>query len=407
MAEGWTSPSWSVTQKEDPAGRPELPPDQGWVNFRHPAPTMPHLTPSRRLRRTPYSEKVEAAGVRAYTVYNHMLLPTVFRDLEEDYHHLKESVQIWDVSVQRQVELRGPDAQRLLQMLTPRDLQGMLPGRCAYVPIVDETGGMLNDPVALKLSADRWWISLADSDLLYWVKGIAYGYRLEVLIDEPPVYPLAVQGPRAEDLLARVFGEEVRRVRFFRFGWFDFRGRDLLVARSGYSKQGGFEIYPEAWELGRPLWEALEAAGTDLGVRAGCPNGIERVESGLLSYGNDMTDDNTPHECGLGRFCDTQRAAGCIGRDALLRVEKDGPVQQVRPVAIGGDPVPPCDRFWTVRGARGEPVGRIGSAAWSPDFRTNVAIGMIRLTHWDPGTRLEVETPDGPRPAEVRDRFWY
>lgn len=366
---------------------------------------MALLSPSRRVRRTPFSDGVEAAGVKSYTVYNRMLLPTVFESVTEDYHHLKDHVQVWDVACERQVELRGPDAARLMQMLTPRDLRGMEPGRCFYVPIVDETGGMLNDPVAVKLAEDRWWISIADSDLLLWVKGVVQGYRLDVLVDEPDVSPLAVQGPKAEDLMAAVFGDRVRDVKFFRFGYFDFEGRSLVVARSGYSKQGGFEIYVDGADIAMPLWHALFEAGTPLEVRAGCPNLIERIEGGLLSYGNDMTDDNTPHECGLGRFCDTQTAIGCIGRDALLRVSKEGPVQQIRALEIEGDPVPLCDRVWPLT-ASGHRVGQITSAAWSPDFATNVAIGMVRMTHWDTGTEVFVETPEGQRVAKVREGFW-
>ncbi|QUJ77700.1 dimethylsulfoniopropionate demethylase [Sulfitobacter albidus] len=366
---------------------------------------MALISPSRRLRRTPFSDGVEAAGVKAYTVYNRMLLPTVFRSVEEDYAHLKSAVQLWDVAVERQVELRGPDAARLMQMLTPRDLRGMLPGRCFYLPIVDETGGMLNDPVGLKLTEDRWWISIADSDLMLWVKGLANGYRLDVLIDEPDVSPLAVQGPKSDDLLARVFGDAVRDIRFFRFGMFEFQGRYLNIARSGYSKQGGFEIYVEGSDIAMPLWNALMEAGRDLDVHAGCPNGIERVEGGLLSYGNDMTDDNTPHECGLGRFCDTQTAIGCIGRDALLRVAKEGPVQQIRAIEIDGPKVPGCDRAWPIT-AKGKRVGQVTSAAWSPDHDTNVAIGMVRMTHWDEGTNVTVETHEGPREATVHENFW-
>ncbi len=366
---------------------------------------MVALSLSRRLRETPFSEGVKAAGVKGYTVYNHMLLPTVFRSVEEDYRHLKEAVQVWDVACERQVELRGPDAGRLMQMLTPRDLRPMLPGQCYYVPIVDETGGMLNDPVCVKLSEDRYWISIADSDLLYWVKGIVQGYRLDVLVDEPDVSPLAVQGPRADDLMAAVFGDSVRSIRFFRFDVYQFQGRDLVVARSGYSKQGGFEIYVEGGDIGMPLWNALFEAGKSMDVHAGCPNLIERIEGGLLSYGNDMTDDNTPHECGLGRFCNTQTAIGCMGRDALLRVAKEGPVQQIRPIAIDGDPVPVCSNWWRIR-AGGKVVGRVSSAAWSPDFNTNVAVGMVRMTHWDPGTEVHVETPDGTRKATVLEEFW-
>ncbi|WP_026757707.1 dimethylsulfoniopropionate demethylase [Sediminimonas qiaohouensis] len=363
------------------------------------------ISPSRRLRRTPFSQGVERAGVKAYTVYNHMLLPTVFRSVEEDYRHLKEAVQLWDVACERQVEIRGPDAGRLMQMLTPRDLRQMRPGQCYYVPIVDETGGMLNDPVAVKLAEDRWWISIADSDLLYWVKGLAYGYRLDVLVDEPDISPLAVQGPKAEELMARVFGDAVRGIRFFRFGHFDFRGRDMVVARSGYSKQGGFEIYVNGSDMGMPLWDALMEAGADLDVHAGGPNLIERIEGGLLSYGNDMTDDNTPHECWLGRFCNTQSAIGCIGRDALLRVAKEGPVQQIRPISIDGSAVPVCDEYWPLM-SDGRHAGRISSAAWSPDFGTNVAIGMVRITHWDAGTRLQAIAPDGTRHAVVHEAFW-
>ncbi|MEO1677290.1 MAG: dimethylsulfoniopropionate demethylase [Pseudomonadota bacterium] len=362
------------------------------------------ISPSRRLRRTPFSEGVESAGVSSYTVYNHMLLPVYFEDPEADYHHLKKHVQVWDVSCERQVELRGPDAARLMQTLTPRDLRGMLPGQCFYVPVVDETGGMLNDPVAVKLSEEHFWISIADSDLLLWVKSIANAYRMEVLVEEPDVSPLAIQGPKADDLAARVFGEGVRGLRFFRFGMFSFEGRDVLIARSGYSKQGGFEIYVEGSDLGMPIWNALFNAGRDLEVRAGCPNAAERIEGGLLSYGNDMTRENTPHECGLGRFCNTQTAIGCIGRDALLRVAKDGPIRQVRAIEIK-DRMPPCDRAWPLM-AGNKKVGQITSAAWSPDFDCTVAIGMVRMTHWDPGTRLTVDLPEGAYECVVRESFW-
>ncbi|WP_425093266.1 dimethylsulfoniopropionate demethylase [Tropicimonas sp. S265A] len=363
------------------------------------------LSLSRRLRRTPFSPGVEAAGVKGYTVYNRMLLPTVFESVEADYRHLKTNVQIWDVAVERQVELRGPDAGRLLQILTPRDLRGMLPGQCYYIPVVDETGGMLNDPVALKLAEDRYWISIADSDLLLWVKALGHARQLEVSVEEPDVSPLAVQGPKADTLIARLFGDDAVALRFFRFGFFQWEGRELVVARSGYSRQGGFEIYVEGAELGMPLWDALMTAGADLGVRAGCPNLIERIEGGLLSYGNDMTRANTPFECGLGRFCNVETAIGCLGRDALMRVSMDGPIRQVRALDISGEPVGRCDREWPLW-AGNTRVGQITSAAWSPDYQTNVAIGMVRLTHWDAGTELLVETQAGARTATVRGGFW-
>ncbi|MEM1374840.1 MAG: dimethylsulfoniopropionate demethylase [Pseudomonadota bacterium] len=365
---------------------------------------MSQISPSRRVRRTPFSDGVEAAGVKGYTVYNRMLLATQFESTVADYHHLKRHVQVWDVSVERQVEIRGPDAGRLMQMLTPRDLRGMLPGQCYYVPMVDETGGMLNDPVALKFSDDRYWVSIADSDLLLWIKGIAYGFRLDVIVTEPDIAPLAIQGPKADELAARIFGDGVRDLRFFRYGFFEFEGVEMVVGRSGYSKQGGFEVYVDDFDVAMPLWNALMAAGEDLEVRAGCPNTIERIEGGLLSYGNDMTIENTPHEAGLGRFCSTQTAIGCVGRDALLRVAKEGPIKQVRPLAITGE-LPLCDRAWPLVAGTTK-VGLVTSSAFSPDHETNVAIGMVRMTHWDAGTKLEVVTQDGTFPVEVQESFW-
>jgi len=234
--------------------------------------TTPLLSISRRIRNTPFSRRVAEAGVTAYTVYNHMLLPTVFESLEADYRHLKSRVQVWDVACERQVEIRGPDAGRLTQMLTPRDLSTMTVAQCFYTPMVDETGGMLNDPVTLKIADDCFWVSIADSDLLLWIKGLAYALHLEVDVNEPDVSPLAVQGPGADELVSRVFGQQVRGIKFFRFQEIEFQGQSMPVARSGYSRQGGFEIYLTDSKLGEPLWDALMDAGADLDVRAGGPN---------------------------------------------------------------------------------------------------------------------------------------
>jgi len=363
------------------------------------------LSPSRRLRQTPFSQGVEDKGVTAYTVYNRMLLPTVFESVEADYRHLKSHVQVWDVSCERQVELNGPDATRLMRRLTPRNLEKMQDDQCYYVPIVDENGGMLNDPVAIKHSEDRWWISIADSDLLLWVKGLAVGAGLDVQVFEPDVSPLAVQGPKSDDLMARIFGEEVRDIRFFRYKRLAFQNTSFVVARSGYSKQGGYEIYVENGAYGMPLWEALFDAGADLNVRPGCPNLIERIEGGMLSYGNDMTMENTPLECGLGKFCKPGDDSEHIGKGALTREAETGPARQIRAISIPGDPVSPARAAWPLF-KDGQRVGQVTSAAWSPDFETNVAIGMIDALHWDAGTVLEVRTPTGDRTVVVQEKFW-
>jgi dimethylsulfoniopropionate demethylase len=361
---------------------------------------FPGLSISRRIRSTPYTERVREAGVKAFTVYNHMLLPTVFESLEADYLHLREHVQVWDVACQRQIEIRGEDALRLTQMVTPRALGDVAVGRCLYVPAVDAAGGMLNDPVLLRLGEDCFWLSLADADLYLWVRALADAYQLNVTITEPDVWPLAVQGPKAEQLMAQVFGDQVIDIGFFRFEYLDFLGQWLLVARSGYSQQDGFEVYAQPYVTAQVLWDALFEAGSDFCVRAGCPNLIDRVEGGLLSYGNDMTRANTPFECAMERFCQPVDAIGCLGRDALIAVAQNEPVRRVCGVRIDGEPVPACEALWSAYCEDGL-AGSVSSAVWSPTFATNVGIAMMNQGYWEPGTEIEVEVPGGVRSARI------
>jgi dimethylsulfoniopropionate demethylase len=355
--------------------------------------SAPIIISSPRIRSTPFTERVEAEGVKAYTVYNHMLLASAFRSPEEDYWHLRRHVQIWDVSCERQVELRGLDAARLLQLMTPRDLGRVVPGQCVYAPLVDERGGMINDPVALKLAEDHYWVSIADSDVLLWARGLALGLDLEVRIEEPEVYPLAVQGPKAEDLMARVFGQEVRSIRFFRFSRLEFQGHPLVVARSGWSKQGGFEIYLDVPSLALPLWDRLWQAGADLEVGPGCPNLIERIEGGLLSYGSDMTRENNPFECGLDRYCKLD-GPDFIAKPALRKIQAEEPARLIRGIRFEGEPAPACRVPWALDAA-GAFAGRVTSAAWSPRLETNIGLAMVERAFCDAGSEVTLALPDG------------
>ena len=366
--------------------------------------SMPYLTPAIRLRSTPFSRRVIAAGAKAYTVYNHMLLASFFRSVEEDYAHLKRAVQVWDVSCERQVEIIGPDALRLVQLTTPRDLSRMADDQCCYIPMVDENGHMLNDPIAIKLADNRYWISLADTDMLYYFKGLASGFGLNAKAFEPDVSPLAIQGPKADQLVARVFGQEVVDTKFFRYKTINFQGQKMIIARSGWSHQGGFELYLDGSEYGEPLWDQLFEAGEDLDVRAGGPNLIERIEAGLLSYGNDITIDTTPFEAGLGNYCNLDTATDCLGHEALLT--QQDPSRQIRSISIDGPSISAITKYWPLKDRERHVAGHISSAAWSPDFEINVAIGMVHETHWTPGTELTVETENGERTATVRDSFW-
>ncbi len=354
----------------------------------------PELLKSRRIRATPYTPRIESLGVSGYSVVNHTILPKGFRrSVAEDYWHLRKHVQLWDVGCQRQVELRGADAAWLTQFMTPRDLRRAQPGQCLYAPIVDDKGGMLNDPVILKLAEDHFWLSTSDSDLLLWAKGLATGMRLDVAIDEPDVWPLSIQGPKSDDLMARIFGGTVRDIRYFRFAKLKFRKHLHIVARSGYSKQGGFEIYPAKPEPGLELWDALWKAGSDLNVAAGSPNLIERIESGLLSYGNDMTRANNPLECALDRFCKLDGSIDFIGLGALRKIASDGVARIIRGVLFDGDACPPCQAPWPVMvGAR--QAGAITSAIWSPRFKNNVALAMIHKDYCLPDTLVRVQIPD-------------
>ncbi|WP_282610898.1 dimethylsulfoniopropionate demethylase [Pelagibius sp. Alg239-R121] len=363
------------------------------------------LNMSRRIRRTPYTDRVEAHGVRGFSVVNHMLLPKAFQaSREEDYWHLREQVQIWDVSCQRQVEIRGRDAARLVQWMTPRDLRKAQRGQCLYVPLVDETGGMINDPVLLKLDEDHFWLSIADSDVMLWAKGLALGAGMDVTVDEPDVSPLAVQGPKAEDLLVKIFGEEIRDIKFFRYGWFDFQGTQQLIARSGYSKQGGFEIYLRDGTLGPALWDRVWDAGIEFGITPGCPNLIERIEGGLLSYGNEFTRENNPFECGLGVYCTLDGSIDFVGRAALQEVKQQGMQRLIRGVRFEGAPCPSCGKPWpvTAGGPDGPQIGQITSAAYSPRLECNVGLSMIERGYWEPGRAVTVHSSDGlVRPGEV------
>lgn len=350
------------------------------------------LIKSRRVRSTPFSRCVEAAGVSGYTVYNHMLLPTGFVSPEEDYWHLCEHVQVWDVSGERQVELRGSDAVKLAQLMTPRDLSKLALLQGKYAPICNADGYILNDPIVIKLSEDRVWLSIADSDVKFFAQGLALGYGLDVTVHEPDIFPLAVQGPKAEELTARLFGESVRSIRFFRGEMLSFAGREMYVARSGWSKQGGFEIYLNDPSLAEPMWNALFELGADLNVRAGCPNGVERLESGLLSFGNDMDEFDTPFECGLDRFLDLAADIESLSLPALC-VKASQRTRKL--VGLAFEAVPNLQGLDNFVGgfdivSDDQVIGEIRSHAWSFRYRKYLAIAMLPLDYLQQNSQITI-----------------
>ena len=354
----------------------------------------PELLISSRTRSTPFTSRVEACGITAYTVYNHMLLPSIFRSLEKDYWHLCEAVQVWDVSCQRQVDIKGPDAQKLVQLMTPRDLSKAELGQCFYAPLCDETGGMVNDPILIKHSKNNWWLSIADTDVILWAKGLATGFGLNAKVSEPDIWPLAVQGPKAEELLLRVFGIEISKISFFRSKMLNYQGTKMLVARSGWSKKGGFEIYVNNAELGGQLWDELFEKGKDLNVGPGCPNLIERIESGLLSFGGDMGYDTSPFECGLGKYVNLEANIESLSIETL-RIHKPK-------TKLIGLVIEKKVNLTDIQVFSGNKVlGEITSNVWSPKYSAHLAFAKCDIKLLEDQQEKFVRTSSGKEAVQI------
>lgn len=293
------------------------------------------------LRKSPYFDATVRDGVRSFSVYNHMLIPGHFGDPDGEYDRLINGVAMWDVAAQRQVELCGPDAGRLAQYLTPRNLSGLRTGQGRYVPLCDHDGWVINDPVLLKLAEDRYWLSVADSDIHLWAAAIGREKGWNVTVSEPDVSPLAIQGLRAVDVAAVLFGERVRAFKYFAFEETELDGIPLVLARSGWSKQGGFELYLMDGSRGGELWDRVKEAGAAFGIGPGAPNDIERLESGLISYGADMrlqTYRANPFEMGFGKLIDLTSGHDFVGREALEIIAAKGATRKLVGLFIAGDP---------------------------------------------------------------------
>ena len=335
-----------------------------------------YIAKSRRIRSTPYTSRIENQGVTAYSVYNHMLLPAAFGSLEDSYHHLKEHVQIWDVAGERQVEISGKDSAKLVQLMTCRDLSKSKIGRCYYCPMIDDKAGLINDPVVLKLDEQRWWVSIADSDVILFAKGLAIGNNFDVNIFEPNVDILAVQGPKSFKLMEKIFGKKITDMKFFGFDYFEFAGAKHLIAKSGWSKQGGYEIYVENTESGLVLYDKLFEAGKEFNVKPGCPNLIERIESALLSYGNDMDNGDNPLECGLDKYVNLDTDAIFLGKEKLKEVKKKGIRRKLMGVKIDTKGIN-VSKSIDLTDDKNSKIGELRSGVYSPHFKKVIGIAML------------------------------
>ncbi|HZS89082.1 MAG TPA: glycine cleavage T C-terminal barrel domain-containing protein [Chloroflexota bacterium] len=335
------------------------------------------ITPSARLRPSPYYEATLAEGVTAFTTYNNMLMPTSYGHPEEEYWRLLRGVSQWDVAVERQVRLKGPHAGRLAQILSPRDLSRCRVGQAKYVPLCNHAGTLINDPVLLKLDEDHYWFSIADSNILFWARAIAAERGLDVEVDEPDVSPLAVQGPKAEDVVASIFGDWVRDLKYFWFRPTTIEGIPVLVARSGWSKQGGYEIYLQDGSQGTRLWNIVKEAGRPWDIGPGAPNFCERVESGLLSYGGDTDDRTNPFEVRLGKYVDLDVADDVVGIQALRRIHADGPRRHQLGLVLEGTEPAELGFHWHEIRMDGRKVGDMTNCVWSWRLEKNIGFALI------------------------------
>ena len=335
------------------------------------------ITPSARLRPSPYYEATLAEGVCAFTTYNHMLMPTSYGKPLEEYWRLINGVSQWDVAVERQVQLRGPDAGRLAQILAPRDLSTCKVGQGKYVPLVNHQGVLINDPICLKLADDLYWLSIADSNIWFWASAIAAERGLRVDVSEPDVSPLAIQGPKAEDVVAHLCGDWVRGLKYFWFREFDLGGIPLVVARSGWSKQGGFELYLRDGSQGTKLWNLVKEAGQPWGIGPGNPNWSERVESGLISFGGDTDGQTNPYEVRMGKYVDLHVPDDTVGIQALRRIAEEGPKRHSLGIVLdAGDPVSP-GFSWNPIYKDGVKVGDLTNCIFSIRVQKNLGFALI------------------------------
>src|SRR5882672_2793212 len=314
-----------------------------------------------RLRRTPFFEATQRYGAKAYTVYNHMLFPIRYAELEEEYWHLIHHVTLWDVSVERQVEITGPDALTLANRLTPRDLKKCAVGQGKYVAITADDGGIINDPVLLRLGENHFWLALADSDVLLWARGAALDSGLKVQITEPDVSPLQIQGPKAKQVVQTLFGDRVLDLPYYYFIETKLDGIPVVVTRTGWTGEVGYEVYLRDGSRGDDLWERIMKAGKPHDIRPTGPSDIRRIEAGILNWGADMTLVNNVYEVGLGWLVDEDKADPYIGREALRLIKGAGPTRRLAGVEIGGDAIQFNSSKWPVK-ADGQVVGTITSA---------------------------------------------
>ncbi len=360
-----------------------------------------------QVRKSPYSDAALRWGAKGFSVYNHMYIPRDFGDPVQNFWNLVNEAILCDVGVERQVEITGPDAARFIQYLCCRDLSKCQVGQCKYVLITDQDGGIINDPILLKLTENHFWLSIADSDVLLWAKGLAVNSGMDVRIVEPDVSPLQLQGPNSRDILRAAFGEGPAELKYYWFTEYDWDGIPLIISRTGWSSELGYEIFLRDGSAGDKLWEYLMDVGRPLGLHPGHTSSIRRIEAAMLSYHADMTLENNPFELGMDRLVDLEMEADFVSKSALTRIKTAGVSQLFVGLVIDGLPLSGSnDEHWPISKG-GEVVGHVTSAIYSPRLKKNIALAMVARDQAKIGTRLVIDMSGDVRDCEVVPKPFY
>jgi glycine cleavage system aminomethyltransferase T len=360
-----------------------------------------------QIRKSPYFDATVRWGATGFSVYNHMYIPRDFGDPEQNFWNLVNEAILCDVAVERQVEITGPDATKFIQMLTPRNLSKLSVGQCKYIIVTNAQGGIINDPILLRLAKNHFWMSLADSDVLLWAQGVAVHSGLDVTICEPDASPLQLQGPKSGDIMTALFGDTIRDLKYYWLREVTLDGIPLIVSRTGWSSELGYELYLRDGSRGSELWEKIMAAGEKYGLKPGHTSSIRRIEGGMLSYHADADINTNPYELGLDRLIDLEMEASFIGKAALHDIRSKGVSRKQVGLQIDGPPLTgPNTTFWPVT-IDGRPIGKVTSAVYSPRLRQNIALAMVAVDRASLGTQVEVSTPTSELQANIVEKPFF
>ncbi len=360
-----------------------------------------------QIRKSPYFDATVRWGATGFSVYNHMYIPRDFGSPEQNFWNLVNEAILCDVAVERQVEISGSDAYKFIQLLTPRDLSKLAVGQCKYVLIINEKGGILNDPVLLRLAENHFWLSLSDSDILLWAQGVAVNSGLDVNIQEPDVSPLQLQGPRSGDIMAKLFGEGIRDLKYYWLREIELEGIPLVVSRTGWSSELGYELFLRDDSQGDRLWETIMAAGKEYGLQPGHTSSIRRIEGGMLSYHADADIHTNPFEVDLERLVSLDNEINFIGKEALRQIKLDGIKRKQVGLEIDCDPLQgPNTNFWPIS-INGKFMGKVTSAVYSPRLKKNIALAMLDIQFSELGQLIEIHTDFGQQQGVVVEKPFF